>query len=153
MTDHTRFTPDPIAEYKQQAKRLRATLAEQGTTVSHGAALELIARQHGARDWNTLVATTPATSPPAKAAPSLRFAVGATVSGRYLGQAFTGKVLALSAQAGGLYRITLHFDTPVDVVTFDSFQALRRRVNAVIDADGVSPRRTSNGLSHLTIDA
>lgn len=148
MTDSHPTSADPLAGYKQQAKRLRAAMAGQGTPLSHSAALELVARQHGARDWNTLAAR-PA---PLTADPAQRFAVGAMVRGHYLGQAFSGRVLALSAQAGGLYRITLHFDVPVDVVTFDSFQALRQRVNAVIDAAGVSPRRTSNGRPHLVID-
>jgi catechol 2,3-dioxygenase-like lactoylglutathione lyase family enzyme len=42
--------------HKQMATRLRADLAERGVTVSHSQALEIVAHQHGARDWNTLVA-------------------------------------------------------------------------------------------------
>ena len=41
---------------KLMAKELRATLAGRGTDISHGEALELVARQFGARDWNTLAA-------------------------------------------------------------------------------------------------
>ncbi len=41
---------------KHLAKRLRAALAEQGTEIGHGHALELVARMLGRRDWNTLVA-------------------------------------------------------------------------------------------------
>jgi hypothetical protein len=39
----------------------------------------------------------------------------------------------------------------VDVVTFASFSALRRRINAQVDEQGVSPRKTSNGLPHLVL--
>ena len=50
---------DPKAPFKDQAKRLRASLAGRGVEVSHSEALELVARQHGARDWNTLAAQPP----------------------------------------------------------------------------------------------
>ena len=43
-------------DHKQQAKRLRTSLAERGVEVTHSEALELVAHQHGARDWNTLAA-------------------------------------------------------------------------------------------------
>ena len=48
--------PDP----KAMARLLRAALADRGVTVGHGEALELVARQLGARDWNTLAATSSA---------------------------------------------------------------------------------------------
>jgi catechol 2,3-dioxygenase-like lactoylglutathione lyase family enzyme len=41
---------------KSMARRLRADLAERGVAVSHSEALELVAHQYGARDWNTLAA-------------------------------------------------------------------------------------------------
>jgi len=46
-------------DHKQQAKRLRTSLAERGVEVTHSEALELVAHQYGARDWNTLVAQPP----------------------------------------------------------------------------------------------
>ncbi len=138
-----------IDELKSQAKRLRDAMAGSGTPVSHGAALELVAKSHGVRDWNTLSALA-ARSDNAEATPA---AVGAHVSGEYLGQRFTGCVLAFSRLSqSGYYTITLHFDEPVDVVTFDSFSAFRQRVNATIDGKGVSPRQTSNGRPHLVLD-
>lgn len=138
-----------IEELKAQAKRLRQAMNDRGTPLTHSAALEMIARQHGARDWNTLAAL--AAKP--NTAPKAPLFVGAHIRGRYLNQPFTGEILSLSALPGGdLHRITIHFDEPVDVVTFESFSAFRRRVNAQIDADGVSPRRTSNGLPHLVLD-
>lgn len=138
-----------LDELKAQAKRLRQAMNDRGTALTHSAALELIARQYGARDWNTLTAL--AVKPNATAKTPLF--VGAHIRGRYLNQPFTGEVLALSASPGGdLYRITIHFDEPVDVVTFESFSAFRRRVTAQVDADGISPRKTSNGLPHLVLD-
>lgn len=100
------------------------------------------------RDWNTLSAL--ATKP--NAVPIAALSVGSHVRGRYLNQPFTGKVLALAETGGGLHRITIHFDEPVDVVTFESFSAFRQRINAQIDTNGVSPRKTSNGQPHLVLD-
>ncbi|MFN7011202.1 MAG: glyoxalase superfamily protein [Allorhizobium sp.] len=138
-----------IDELKSQARRLRDAMAGGGTPVSHSAALELVAKSHGARDWNTISALA-ARSDNAAAVP---VAVGAIVSGEYLGQRFRGKVLSLSRLSqSSYYAVTLHFDEAVDVVTFDSFSAYRRRVTATIDANGVSPRHTSNGRPHLVLD-
>ncbi len=137
-----------IEELKSQAKRLRQAMETRGTAISHSAALELVAQQHGARDWNTLSAL--ATRPNEE--PIAALSVGAQVRGRYLNQAFSGKILALSAHGGGLHKITIHFDEPVDVVTFESFSAFRQRINAQVDGNGVSPRKTSNGVPHLVLD-
>jgi len=123
-------------------------MAERGTEIGHSAALELVAQSHGVRDWNTLSAL--AARPNTK--PSMRLAAGDQISGSYLNQRFTGRILSLSAEQGGLRKITIHFDEPVDVVTFESFSAFRQRINAQIDEDGVSPRRTSNGVPHLVLD-
>ena len=136
----------PIAELKEQAKRLRGRLNGAGVELSHSAALELLAQQHGLRDWNTLRAM-------AEKVPHLPMKIGDRVSGRYLGQPFTGEVKALSMlDRGRRRRVTLHFDAPVDVVTFDSFSSYRQRVTAVIDGEGVSPSRRSDGTPHLVLD-
>ena len=153
MTDSysvTRIADDPVHSYKLQAKRLREAMQAEGTPLTHAAALELVARQHGARDWNTLVATARQAAP----ARTLPFAVGAKVEGRYLGQSFTGRILSVTAlPSGGLTRLVIHFDEPVDVVTFDSFSAFRRRITAVVDGKGISPRHTSNGVPHLVLES
>lgn len=135
-----------VTDYKAQAKRLRAKLRDSGTDISHSDALEMIAGQHGARDWNTLSARTLRNEPPV-------LAVGDRVSGRYLSQPFAGRIIGLSQLNGGQTRITLHFDEAVDVVTFDSFSSFRQRVNAVIGKDGRSIRKTSNGVPHLVLDS
>lgn len=56
------------AEVKAMAKRLRTALAADGTPITHTAALELTARQFGARDWNTLAAQLPDAAQTAKPA-------------------------------------------------------------------------------------
>lgn len=138
-----------IDDLKSQARRLRDAMSAAGTPLTHSASLEMVAKSHGARDWNTIAAraarTDNAAHPPV--------AVGAVVTGHYLGQAFIGKVLALQQLSdSNYYRITLHFDEAVDVVTFDSFSAYRTRVTGTIDSKGVSPQHTSNGKPQLVLD-
>lgn len=138
-----------VDDLKSQARRLRDALGAAGTPLTHSAALEMVAKSHGARDWNTIAAkaarTDNAERPPVS--------VGAVVTGRYLDQPFIGTVLALSRLSdSSYYRITMHFDEAVDVVTFDSFSAFRKRVTGTIDAKGVSPQRTSNGKPQIELD-
>lgn len=138
--------PSRIAGLKAQARRLRVTLQETaGTTVSHAQSLELVAHQHGARDWNTLRAR--------KGTPAIQdLSIGATVRGRYLGQRFIGRVIGLAQIGADAVRITLHFEEPVDVVRFESFSAYRQRVSCILGADSHSSReRTSDGTPHLVI--
>ena len=49
------------------------------------------------------------------------------------------------------FRITLHFDEPVDVVTFDSFSAYRQRVTGTIDSTGRTAEKTSDGRPHMEL--
>jgi hypothetical protein len=142
---HSHILP-PLHVLKDHARRLRSRLERDGSTVSHSKALELVAEQHGFRDWNTLhaAASKKAEEPPV--------ALGRHVAGRYLGQPFTGEVIGLQTLAGGKrHRVTIAFDEPVDVVTFDSFSALRRRAVANIDASGRTVEKTSNGRPHLEL--
>jgi len=134
-----------VADLKAQAKRLRATLAADGHSLSHSQSLELLARQHGFRDWNTACAA---------AAPgnALVFSLNDRVTGTYLKQPFSGRVHGVSyIGQSGQVRVTLAFDEPVDVVTHDSFSSLRSRVSCVIGPDGVSPAKTSDGEPHLRL--
>lgn len=131
---------------KTQAKALRTALSAKGQTVSHSEALELLARQMGVRDWNTLAAT-------AEARPNqMAFAPGMEVSGFYLGQAFRGTVLgAQTLNLGQRTRLTIEFDAPLNVTPEASFEVMRRRINATVDAAGRTFEETSNGLPHLQI--
>ncbi|MCF1450178.1 hypothetical protein FS815_25655 [Agrobacterium vitis] len=134
-----------IAEAKAHAKSLRSALAADGTVLGHAQALELIARQNGARDWNTLSARLANAAPPP-------FHLHQRVQGRYLGHSFKGEISALSS-SGSHYSVTVRFDEPVDTVTFDSFSNMRRMVRGTVDINGTSVRKTSNGTPHLTLSA
>lgn len=135
-----------IEALKVQAKRLRAKLASQGAPIGHGAALEVLAHHYGYKDWNTLRAAVGKRPPPCPVT------LGARVRGHYLAQAFVGQVIGVQALSPpGSFRVTLDFDEPVDVVTFDSFSAFRKRVSCVIDAAGVSAEKTSDGRPHLQL--
>ena len=133
---------------KDQARRLRKRFADDGQAIGHARALELIAAQYGFRDWNTLHAKV------GNRAPFNPWMLGARVRGHYLGQPFDAEVRgvqALSAEPGR-YRLTLHFDEPVDVVTFESFSAFRQRVSCTVDETGRSRERTSDGRPHLELE-
>ena len=136
-------TVAPVEELKAQAKRLREELKTKGVSLSHSAALELLAHQHGVRDWNTLHAM---------AGNQMHLRVGDRVEGCYLGQAFKAEIRGMTMLGDGARRrVTLHFDTPVDVVRFDSFSAFRQRVTGEIGWDGRSQRRTSDGVPQLVV--
>ena len=134
-----------LPELKSQAKSLRVALAETGQAVTHSQSLELLAKQHGFRDWNTLHAKC------GNAAPAV-FTVGQRLSGRYLGQRFQGEILGVRAVGDTRYRLTIRFDRPVDVVTFEGMSNFRSQVQAVVNADGVTAEKTSDGQPHLRIE-
>lgn len=138
-----RTSPGSIEALKAQAKRLRQALAEDGDFISHSEALELLAKQLGYRDWNTLYAA-------AGNRPS-ELQLGDRVSGAYLGQAFAGEIIGIETLSGGRRRVTIEFDNPVDVVTFESFSAYRKRVSAIVGEDGCSAEKTSNGRPQMEI--
>ena len=133
---------------KDQAKRLRTRLASEGETIGHSRSLELIAAQYGYRDWNTLHAAV------GNRPPFNPWMLGSRVKGHYLGQPFEGEVLAVQALTTqpGRYRLTMKFDEPVDVVTFDSFSAFRQRVVATVDETGRTIEKTSNGRPQLELE-
>lgn len=136
-----------LQDLKDQAKRLRARLEADGTSIGHSKSLELLANQYGYKDWNTLhaaIGNRPLPSP---------IALGAEVRGRYLGQPFRGEVVAIAAlTASDRFRVTFQFDEPVDVVTFDSFSAFRQRVTCTIDRSGRTAEKTSDGQPHVQLE-
>ncbi|MBQ0710937.1 hypothetical protein J9800_19910 [Ochrobactrum sp. AP1BH01-1] len=134
-----------INDAKAQAKTLRAALQAKGTAISHAQALELIARQHGARDWNTFHARLALCNAP----PEL--ALNDRVRGLYLGQPFTGQIIGLSGPANHR-EISIRFDTPVDVVRFESFSNWRRQIKGTINEHGRSHRHTSDGEPQLIVE-
>lgn len=114
---------------KGQAKRLRSHLAARDLSLSHAQALEAVAATHGYRDWNTASAKLPERTLPA---------VGGKVAGTYLRRRFTGEVKSLQTLRPGLWRIAIHFDAPMNVSGSRLFTAERRRIHALIGADGTS---------------
>lgn len=139
------MTPLPnLDAAKAQARHLRATLAAEGREISHSAALELVAKSHGHRDWNTFhAAIGNEPRPPVH--------LGQIVPGQYLKQGFLAEVTAITPLPEGLYEVTLSLDTPVDVVSFDSFSNFRSRLRKVIGPDGRSADKTSDGVPHLIL--
>ena len=134
-----------VDDAKSEAKALRAARRAEGVAISHAEALELVAHAHGAKDWNTLHARLALRNTP----PPLT--LGDRVRGRYLGQAFTGRIIGLSGPVSRR-EIEIRFDAPVDVVTFASFSNLRRQVKATIDETGRSHGQTSDGVAQLVVE-
>ncbi|WP_039003262.1 glyoxalase superfamily protein [Falsihalocynthiibacter arcticus] len=126
-----------LADLKKQAKAMRTT-----REISHSRALEEIAKRYGYRDWNTLVAS---------AGPQPPVQVGQRVSGLYLQVPFSGKVLSLKSENAGLFRVNIEFDALIDVVIFDSFSNWKNRANKIINTNGVSVDRTTNGHPHMVV--
>ena len=130
------------SDYKSHARRLRDALADEGIAISHGRALDIVARQNGHRDWNTLSAKAEvAVRPPEVAAPP--FVVGDHVEGAFNGTAATGRIIGLAETIKpDLWRVTVRFSPPVDASTSANFRAERTRVEMVVGADGRSRRLT-----------
>ncbi len=143
----TPITLPPLSDLKIQARQLRQDLAAFGTIISHGQSLERIANRHGYRNWNTLHAAL-------GNRPSRRpLTLGTKVRGHYLGQRFRGELVAIQQMGpSGRVRITVQFEEPVDVVTFDSFSAYRQRVSCIVDETGRTAEKTSDGRPHMELD-
>ncbi len=131
---------------KVRAKQLRAEALSNGKTISHSQALEQVARENGFGNWNVMSARL-------GNAPELSFHIGDEVSGRYLKQAFSGRVQAVRVLAGGhALEVVFDFDEPVDVVTFDSFSSWRKRVRATVTTQGISFAKTSDGVPQMIVE-
>ncbi|MFG1497909.1 glyoxalase superfamily protein [Saccharospirillum sp. HFRX-1] len=126
-----------LAQIKAQAKRLRQLMAAEGVDIGHSQALELIAKDHGYRDWNTLSAELKNTQPPV--------AVGEWVNGHYQGQPFRAEVRSVEMERLGYWRLRLQLEQPLDVVTSPRFSALRRHLMATVDDRGITSERLSSG--------
>ncbi len=133
-----------VMQAKDQAKRLKEKMAADGTKIGHAKALELVSHQHGFRDWNALLAAI-------GNAPSCPWALNDQVSGAYLSQPFTGTIVAIATLKPGWFRVELHLDAAVDVVTSDGFSNLRSRIRGIVGPKGHSVERTSDGEPHLVL--
>lgn len=136
-----------VSDLKDQARRLRQALSEQVTEITHSKSLELLAQQYGARDWNALRAQANAGA--TRNLPQ----VGDRLQGHYMGKPFTGVLKAIQKHSNkGAWRVSIQLDQPVDVVSFDSFSSWRHRITGTVDQNGVSMRKRSDGMPHLTLD-
>lgn len=134
-----------ITQAKQEAKHLRATLAERGEAISHAQALERVAQRHGFRDWNAFHAGM-------RNRPPRGWTVGGRITGRYLSQPFAATVLAADQLRPGWFRLVLDLDEAVDVVRFDSFSNLRKRIRVEVGPEGHSKERTSDGTPQVELN-
>lgn len=134
-----------ILEVKALAKKLRAQLTGQNAEVGHARSLELVAQQHGFRDWNALKAEINSQKPE-------DWVLGARVSGKYLSQPFQATIVAVTSATPGWFHLKLDLDEAVDVVTFDSFSNFRKRITGVVGPKGHTIERTSDGKAHLELD-
>lgn len=131
-----------VATLKSEAKGLRQASAG---AMTHAEALEALAHRRGARNWNTLRAAV---------ARPVRLSPGDRVRGAYLGHAFSGEIRALGLMGGGSrMRVSVQFDEPVDVAASEAFSVRRRRVSAIIGADGRSLAQTSDRQPHLVLES
>lgn len=138
--------PHSLAAAKALAKKLRQDLANEGNLVGHSEALERLALQYGYKDWNALHAgiTRDEVHP---------WAQGDEVRGRYLSQPFTARIVASRMLRPGWYRVSLDLDEAVDVVQFDSFSNLRKRVQCTIGPHGTTKEKTSDGVPQVVLEA
>ncbi|KQU74368.1 hypothetical protein ASC75_21630 [Aminobacter sp. DSM 101952] len=150
------MTTGQTTDYKTNARRLRDALAAEGIAVSHAKALELVARQEGVRDWNTLAARPVASPVPAKAGSAtsaVPFAVGENVAGTFNGNPAQGRVIGLEETIKpDLWRVTVAFNPPVDVSTSKLFSSERRRIQMVVGADGRSRRLTGTETGVMALE-
>lgn len=137
------MTSNTLSEAKSCARALRAECAATGAPISHAQALEMVAKKAGARDWNTLHARLVKQEEPLRLHDAVR--------GHYLGQAFTGRIIALTVRDNEL-DVTIRLDHPIDTVRFDSFSNLRRQVRGSIGLHGRSAALTSDGAPQLIVE-
>lgn len=134
-----------IETLKSEARALRADRSAANNPISHGHALEEVARRHGYRDWNTASAELPNRF-------VVPFQVGQRVIGTYLGRSFGGYVLGVQLLADMRhFELTVKFDKPVNVSRFASMVIPRQRVRVTVGLDGVSPTHTSDGEPHMRV--
>src|SRR5690606_39993159 len=88
------FSLDTISAQtlKSEARNLREERARSGQPITHGAALEEVARNHGYRDWNTARAALPDRV-------AVPFQVGMRVKGFYLERPFRGMLVGVQLAA------------------------------------------------------
>lgn len=137
-----------LTQAKAQAKRLSALLGESGHPVPLARAYEMLAQSAGFADWNTMSAQL---QKPQAGDGADGWHLGSTVRGRYLGQAFEGRIHGLHRKGAELTEIEIQLDQPINVSRSALFEAHRRRIRSTIGRDGRSITATSDGVPHLVL--
>ncbi|KAB2670433.1 hypothetical protein F9K77_10530 [Ochrobactrum sp. LMG 5442] len=140
-------------DFKHQARRLRQALSEEGIAISHGKALDLVARQSGTRDWNTLAANGSKVDAASIQDETAPYRVGQRITGLFHTTPFDARIIAVEETIKPeLWRITLQFDPAIDVVVSPNLSMLRRRVTAVVGTDGKSRRLTGSETGGIALN-
>ena len=135
-THGTHSHDDKTQNYKAQARHLREQLGADGIALTHGRALELVAKMHGHRDWNTLSAAAPSDKPQAAA-----FHLGQNVEALVHGKPGKGRIIGLEETINpDVLRLTVQFNPAVDMSTSAHFSAKRTRMTMEFGRDGRSKR-------------
>ncbi|UTW56647.1 glyoxalase superfamily protein [Kordiimonas sp. SCSIO 12610] len=138
-----------IVGLKKRAKLKRKRMGLSGANITHSASLEATAFDYGFKDWNTLSGTVQ------KRLVGCPVAEGEAVSGTYKGQRFSGTVHRIAVKKFAFkdrYHLTINLDEAIDVVTFDSFSAFRKRLQCSVDETGVTAELLSSGEPLLRLD-
>jgi Glyoxalase superfamily protein len=131
------------ADFKHQARRLRQALSEEGINISHGKALDLVARQSGTRDWNTLAANDS----------KVETAPVEGDTGMFHTTPFDARIIAVEETIKPeLWRITLQFDPAIDVAVSPNLSMRRRRYTIVVGTDGKSRRLTGSETGGVALN-
>jgi len=89
---------------------------------------------------------------PAPATKSPLPAPGDRIQGTYLTHRFQGSLSGLKRiKATGSFRVSVRFDTPVNAFSGGSLTIYRNQVTAIVDAQGVSMAKTSDGRPYLVL--
>lgn len=79
--------------------------------------------------------------------------LGDRVQGVFMGQRFQGHLVGIVPLAASQnYHIGIQLNQAIDVVTFESFSNFRRRLNCVVDKDGISTAKTSDDRPHMKLE-
>ncbi|MCJ9427515.1 glyoxalase superfamily protein [Kordiimonas marina] len=111
--------------------------------VPDDAALDSAAHAHGYESWAAFEAVAGVSY--------LTFGAGTRVEGRYLGHSFTGTIKGANSHGLRHTRLSVAFDTPLDVSAFKAFSVLRQRVSATVDRFGDSEAKTSDGVPQMQL--
>nr|WP_196107858.1 MULTISPECIES: glyoxalase superfamily protein [unclassified Ochrobactrum] len=140
-------------DFKHQARRLRQALSEEGIAISHGKALDLVARRYGTRDWNTLAANGSKVEAASVQDDTAPYRVGQRITGLFHTTPFDARIIAVEETIKPeLWRITLQFDPAIDVAVSPNLSMLRRRVTAVVGTDGKSRRLTGSETGGIALN-